>query len=31
MRAVVLTAHAEEEPRDGVPTILSLDELRSLL
>jgi len=31
MRAVVLTAHAEEEPRDGVPTIRSLDELRSLL
>jgi HAD superfamily hydrolase (TIGR01509 family) len=31
MRAVVLTAHAEDEPRDGVPTIRSLDELRSLV
>jgi putative hydrolase of the HAD superfamily len=31
MRAVVLTAHAEEEPRDGVPTIHSLAELPSLL
>jgi len=31
MRAVVVTAHAEEEPRDGVPTIPSLAELRSLL
>jgi HAD superfamily hydrolase (TIGR01509 family) len=31
MRAVVVTAHAEEEPRDGVPTIRSLAELRSLL
>lgn len=31
MRAVVVTAHAEDEPRDGVPTITSLAELRSLL
>lgn len=31
MRAVVVTAHAEEEPRDGVPTIRSLAELPSLL
>jgi len=31
MRAVVVTAHAEEEPRDGVPTIRSLAELHSLL
>ena len=31
MRAVVVTAHAEEEARDGVPTIPSLAELRSLL
>lgn len=31
MRAVVVTAHAEDEPRDGVPTIASLAELRSLL
>ena len=31
MRAVVCTRHAEEEPRDGVPTIRSLAELRSLL
>ena len=31
MRAVVVTAHAEEEARDGVPTIASLAELRSLL
>ena len=31
MRAVVVTAHAEEEPRDGVPTVGSLAELRDLL
>jgi HAD superfamily hydrolase (TIGR01549 family) len=31
MRAVIVTAHAEDEPRDGVPTIASLAELRSLL
>jgi HAD superfamily hydrolase (TIGR01549 family) len=31
MRAVVVTAHAEDEPRDGVPTIRSLSELRRLL
>jgi FMN phosphatase YigB (HAD superfamily) len=31
MRAVVVTAHAEDEPRDGVPTIRSLAELRRLL
>jgi HAD superfamily hydrolase (TIGR01509 family) len=31
MRAVVVTAHAEDEPRDGVPTIRSLAELPSLL
>jgi len=31
MRAVVVTAHAEDEPRDGVPTIASLAELMSLL
>src|SRR2546430_128871 len=30
-RAVVGTAHAEDEPRDGVPTIASLAELMSLL
>lgn len=31
MRAVVLTAHAEEVPGDGVPTISSLAELRRLV
>ena len=31
MRAVVVTAHAEDEPRDGVQTIASLAELPSLL
>ncbi len=31
MRAVVVTAHAEDEPRDGVPTIATLAELTSLL
>jgi len=31
MRAVIVTAHAEEPPRDGVPTIKSLAELPSLL
>jgi len=31
MRAIVVTAHAEDEPRDGVPTIASLAELTSLL
>jgi len=31
MRAVVVTAHAEDEPRDGVPTIPSLAQLPSLL
>ena len=31
MRAVVVTAHAEDEPRDGVPTIASLAELMSML
>ena len=31
MRAVVVTRHAEAEPRDGVPTIASLAELRTLL
>lgn len=31
MRAVVVTAHAEEEPRDGIPTIRSLAELPELL
>lgn len=31
MKAVVVTAHAEEEPRDGIPTVRSLDELRNLL
>jgi HAD superfamily hydrolase (TIGR01549 family) len=31
MRAVVVTAHAEDEPRHGVPTIPSLAELLSLL
>jgi HAD superfamily hydrolase (TIGR01509 family) len=31
MRAVVVTAHAEDEPRDGIPTIGSLAELPGLL
>ena len=31
MRAVVVTAHAEDEPRDGIPTIASLAELLELL
>jgi HAD superfamily hydrolase (TIGR01549 family) len=31
MRAVIVTAHAEDELRDGVPTIASLAELPSLL
>ena len=31
MRAVIVTAHAEDEPRDGVPTIKTLAELPSLL
>lgn len=31
MRAVVVTAHAEDEPRDGIPTISSLSELPALL
>jgi HAD superfamily hydrolase (TIGR01549 family) len=31
MRAVVVTAHAEDEPRDGIPTIRSLAELPKLL
>jgi HAD superfamily hydrolase (TIGR01509 family) len=31
MQAVVVTAHAEDEPRDGVPTIHSLGELRRLV
>jgi len=31
MRAVVVTRHAEEEPRDGVPTIASLADLPALL
>jgi putative hydrolase of the HAD superfamily len=31
MRAVIVTAHAEDEPRDGVPTIATLAELKSLL
>jgi HAD superfamily hydrolase (TIGR01509 family) len=31
MRAVLLTAHAEEPPPDGVPTIASLSELPRLL
>ena len=31
MRAVVVTAHADDEPRDGVPTIATLGELPSLL
>lgn len=31
MRAVIVTAHAEDEPRDGVPTISSLAELPSVL
>ncbi len=31
MRAVVVTAHADEPPRDGIPAIASLAELPSLL
>jgi len=31
MRAVIVTAHADDEPRDGVPTIASLAELPSVL
>ena len=31
MRAVICTRHAEDEPRDGVPTIRSLAELPSML
>jgi HAD superfamily hydrolase (TIGR01509 family) len=31
MSAVIVTAHAEDEPRDGIPTIRSLAELRNLL
>jgi HAD superfamily hydrolase (TIGR01509 family) len=31
MRAVIVTAHADEQPPDGVPTIRSLAELQSLL
>ena len=31
MRAVICTKHAEDEPRDGVPTISSLAEIASLL
>lgn len=31
MRAVICTAHAAEPPRDGVPTIASLAELRSIV
>jgi HAD superfamily hydrolase (TIGR01509 family) len=31
MRAVIVTAHADEQPPAGVPTIQSLAELRSLL
>ena len=31
MRAVIVTAHADDEPRDGVPTIATLAELRSVL
>ncbi len=31
MRAVILTAHAEEEPPDGIPTIASLTEVVRLL
>ena len=31
MRAMIVTAHAEEPPRDGVLTIKSLAELPSLL
>jgi len=31
MRAVVLTAHTDEPPSDGVPSITSLTELESLL
>lgn len=31
MRAVLVTAHAEDEPRDGIPTIRTLAELPALL
>ena len=31
IRAAIVTAHAEDEPRDGVPTIASLAEIPSLL
>jgi HAD superfamily hydrolase (TIGR01509 family) len=31
MHAVVVTAHAEDEPRDGIPTITSLAKLRGLV
>jgi putative hydrolase of the HAD superfamily len=31
MRAVILTAHAEEPPPEGVPSIASLTELPALL
>jgi HAD superfamily hydrolase (TIGR01509 family) len=31
MRAVIVTAHADEPPRDGIPCIRSLSELRSLV
>jgi FMN phosphatase YigB (HAD superfamily) len=31
MRAVILTAHAEEPPADGIPIISSLIELANLL
>lgn len=31
MRALIVTAHAEDEPRDGVPTIASLAELPAML
>ena len=31
MRAVVVTAHAEDEPRNGIPTIRSLAELANVL
>jgi hypothetical protein len=31
MRAVICTAHAEERPPEGVPTIASLSEVPGLL
>ena len=31
MRAIIVTAHAEDPPPDGVPAIKSLGELVSLL